>query len=150
GTLGFRVSAWYREDGGWIDRCEPAVGQPGCLGILSRNANSSDAYALRLALLWEPNEALRITPSLFYQRQHFDDGGGYENADSNPGRGQFVFGLASALPATDPLFIPSLKIEADLSGATLTSVTSYVWRHFDFQTDYTQYQDFAFFNNPYP
>ena len=150
GTLGFRVSAWYRQDGGYLDRCQPAVMQAGCLGISDTNVNSSNAYVVRAALLWQPMEGLRVTPSLFYQRQHYDDGGGYEIADSDPAHGKFVFGLASALPATDPLFIPTLKVEADLPGATLTSVTSYVWRKFDFQTDYTQLQDFAFFGNPYP
>ena len=25
-TLGFRISAWYRHDGGWIDRVDPTTG----------------------------------------------------------------------------------------------------------------------------
>jgi outer membrane receptor protein involved in Fe transport len=27
--IGFRFSAWYREDGGWIDHCQPAVRMAG-------------------------------------------------------------------------------------------------------------------------
>ena len=149
--LGFRVSGWFREDGGFIDRCEPEVREPGCGRTLATNVNKTQSYVLNFAATWAPSDALRITPELYYQRIHYLDGGSYELADSNPNRGQFVFGLASSLPATDPLFVPSLKIEANLPGdVTMTSVTSYVWRDFAYQLDYTQYQDFAFFGNSYP
>jgi len=149
--LGFRASAWFREDGGYIDRCEPKVREAGCQSTLDTNVNRVQSYVLNFATTWAPSDALRITPQLYYQRIHYFDGGSYELADSNPDHGQFVFGLASSLPATDPLFVPSLKIEASLPGdVTMTSVTSYVWRDFAFQLDYTQYQDFAFFGNPYP
>ena len=34
GTLGFRASAWYRRDGGWIDRVDPTTG-----AVVDANAN---------------------------------------------------------------------------------------------------------------
>src|SRR6185295_427554 len=44
GTLGVRGSAWYRRDGGWIDRVDPTTG-----AATESNANHSYAYTLRLA-----------------------------------------------------------------------------------------------------
>src|SRR6202162_4289504 len=37
GTLGFRVSAWYRRDGGWIDRVDPTTG-----AVVDANANHGE------------------------------------------------------------------------------------------------------------
>jgi len=55
--------------------------------------------------------------------------------------------LASAYGAgSDELFIPTLKLQADLPGVVATSSTSYVWRRNRFYTDYTHYQDFFFFD----
>ena len=44
-TLGFRVSAWGRRDGGWIDRVDYQS-----LAVTDKNANRADTYALRGAL----------------------------------------------------------------------------------------------------
>src|SRR6202050_2157250 len=43
GTLGFRVSAWYRKDGGWIARVDPA--NPA--DIIEANANHDETTVLR-------------------------------------------------------------------------------------------------------
>jgi len=149
GSLGFRASAYYRRDGGWIDRCQPLVGQAGCGPILGRDVNSQDTAAVRLAALWAVTDSLRITPDVYYQRVHYKDGGGYEIADSNPAAGQYAFALNLPIPATDQMLIPSLKIEADLGYVSMTSITSYVWQNQDFWNSYTEYQDFAFFGTPY-
>ncbi|WP_447414988.1 hypothetical protein, partial [Clostridium perfringens] len=42
--LGFRVSGWYRHDGGYIDRVDPFN-----LKTVQANSNFSDSYALRAA-----------------------------------------------------------------------------------------------------
>src|SRR6202163_2433498 len=62
GTLGFRASAWYRFDGGWIDRVDPTTG-----AVIDSNANHAQTLVLRLAGLWKPLDAVTVTPSVFYQ-----------------------------------------------------------------------------------
>ncbi len=151
GRLGFRASAYYRRDGGWIDRCQPLVARPGCGPVLGQNVNSGQTEAFRFGALWAPTDSLRIEPNLYFQRQHYNDGGGFEIADSNPSAGQYRFALRYPIPATDKMFIPSLKIQDQLgSSVLLTSITSYVWQSQNFQNSYTEYQDWSFFGNPYP
>src|SRR6202045_1994291 len=52
GVFGIRFSAWYRRDGGWIDRIDPTT-----LQLVDANANRVGTAALRLAGLWQPNDA---------------------------------------------------------------------------------------------
>src|SRR5450432_1056066 len=42
GTLGFRASAWYRKDGGWIDRVDPTT-----RAVVDKNANTDESLVLR-------------------------------------------------------------------------------------------------------
>src|SRR6202051_1021889 len=49
GVLGFRASAWYRKDGGWIDRVDPTT-----RAVVDKNANREESLVLRLAALWQP------------------------------------------------------------------------------------------------
>lgn len=149
--LGFRASAYYRRDGGWIDRCAPLVGQSGCGATLAHDTNSQETEAVRLAATWAPTDSLRITPDIYYQRQHYNDGGGYEIADSDPSAGQYAFALNLPIPATDQMLIPDLKIQGNLGNdVTMTSITSYVWQNQDYWNSYTEYQAYAFFGTPYP
>jgi len=46
--LGFRVSAWYRRDGGYVDRVNQETNEA------YNNANYQDSYVLRAALAWKP------------------------------------------------------------------------------------------------
>jgi iron complex outermembrane receptor protein len=149
--LGFRASAYYRRDGGWIDRCEPLVGQAGCGPILGHDVNAQETEAFRLAATWAPTDSVRVTPDLYYQRLHYNDGGGYEIADSDPSSGHYAFALSLPIPATDQMLIPNLKIEDALGNdVSMTSITSYVWQNQNYWNSYTEYQDFAFFGTPYP
>jgi outer membrane receptor protein involved in Fe transport len=117
-VLGMRASLWYRHDGGWIDRIDPTT-----LATLESNANYSDTVAGRLAVKWAVNDSWTISPSVLFQdrRAHNNDvywniyssTGNYRNADPDP----------HAQP--DHYFMPSLKVETDLFGASLISNTSY-------------------------
>src|SRR5579863_1795104 len=51
GTLGARISLWYRRDGGWINDIDPYT-----LATTEKNANFDNTYLVRLALLWAVNE----------------------------------------------------------------------------------------------
>ena len=69
--LGFRISAWARRDGGWIDRVNYQT-----LAVTDSDANRVDTYVLRAAATWAPVTNLTITPGIDYQKrdQHnYDD-----------------------------------------------------------------------------
>ena len=77
--LGFRISAWARRDGGYIDRVDYQT-----LATTDSNANRVDTYALRAALTWAPTPGLTITPAINFEKrdQHnYDD---YWVSISNP------------------------------------------------------------------
>src|SRR5258708_4350721 len=67
GVLGYRASIWYRYDGGWINRVDNAN------NITERNANHTGTTAARFALLWQPNENVKVTPSVMFQNKQQHD-----------------------------------------------------------------------------
>jgi outer membrane receptor protein involved in Fe transport len=123
GVLGVRASAWFRRDGGWIDRVDPLT-----LQTVDKNANRSDTTAIRLAMLWQASDAVKVTPSIFYQnRQHHNDDD-YWPLYSNPSDNRFISGDPTAVARYDKFYLPSLNIEARLGPVSLTSTTSYFHR----------------------
>jgi len=160
GKLAFRASVWYRRDGGWVDRVQPPVGAgpftqsispafPGGEPIES-NVNWSTTKAAKVAVTWAPNDWIKITPAVFYQEIYNHDTGSYDLHFSDPGTGRFEIAHSQRLPANDPNVVSTLKIEAVRADVALTSITSNYQRRVTFTTDYTQYQDYAFFGNPWP
>src|SRR3984885_6313806 len=85
GVFGIRFSAWYREDGGWIDRIDPTT-----LQVVDKNANSDGTAVIRLAALWQPNDAIRGTPSILYQKSQRNDVTIYWPEYSNPNDNRYV------------------------------------------------------------
>jgi outer membrane receptor protein involved in Fe transport len=148
--LGFRFSAWYREAGGWIDHCQPAVRQAGCLFVIEGDANSETTAAVRGALLWKPNDRLTVEPSVSMQSLRSHDPTGYEVLASDPDQHVWNSDHSTDERSDDPLTIASVKLEWAFDNVLATSVTSLVKRNYKFHADYTQFQDFAFFGNPYP
>jgi len=123
GTLGVRASAWYRRDGGWIDRIDPTS-----LAIVDSNANRDDTVVLHMAALWQPSDSLKITPAFFYQRRQRRDVTVYWPEYSDPNSDKFVSANPTARQEPDSFYLPSLNIEADLGPVTLISTTSYFHR----------------------
>jgi iron complex outermembrane receptor protein len=121
--LGFRVSAWFRNDGGFVDRVDPFNG-----ATVDANSNWTQSYAVRAAVTAVPTDWLKVTPSIYDQSVHNNDSGAYFEYLSNPGSGSFKNGRLLAQPNTDQFSLPSIKIEADLGSASFTSITSYVNR----------------------
>ncbi len=119
GTLGVRVSAWYRKDGGWIDRVDPTS-----RAVTERSANYNDAYMLRLAAVWQPAASLTITPSIVYQKSNRHDESTYWPAYSNPSAGQFNNASPERLPVPDQYYLPALKLEWNLAHSQIISNTS--------------------------
>jgi iron complex outermembrane recepter protein len=131
-TLGFRVSASFRKDGGWVNRVDFATGAP-----LYPDSNWQQTGTLRAALAIAPTGSLRITPSFYYQDQYLNDTESYWKGLSNPGADQFNDGNAIASPNHDRFYLPALKIEWDLGAARLISSTSYFSRQESTTTDAT-------------
>lgn len=123
GTLGIRASAWYRKDGGWIDRVDPTSRV-----VTERNANHADAYMLRLAAVWQPVANLTFTPSIVYQNAKKHDESTYWPAYSNPDSGNFNNATPERLQVPDKYYLPALKIEANFAHSQLISNTSYYSR----------------------
>ena len=145
-VLGFRFSASFRRDGGWVDRVNYSVSDPTALlptiaytGTSEKAANWSQTSTFRLALKWKVNDNVSITPSLYYQRLHLNDTSIYWESLSNPGAGVFRDGNALHNPSTDPYYLGAVKLDWNLGFAQLVSNTSYLSRDQSATSDYTQY-----------
>jgi iron complex outermembrane recepter protein len=131
-TLGFRVSVWYRTDGGFVNRVDPFSGAP-----VDTNANRQEAKSFRIAVTSAPVDGLTITPSFVYQSQQSHDSGEFMLYLSNPSAGQFNNGSLLREPFADRFYLPALNLEADLGAAKVTSVSSYFSRTASEFTDIT-------------
>jgi outer membrane receptor protein involved in Fe transport len=148
GTLGFRASAWYRRDGGWINTVDPTSGAQ-----TEANSNYQDSAMFRLAAVWAPASSFTITPSIVYQDTKKHNESTYWPSYSNPGNGQFNTATPELIPVNDKWYLPALKLQWDLGKSVIISNTSYY--HRDEETGYqgTVY-DLAYFqllawpNNP--
>ncbi len=118
--LGFRVSAWFRQDGGWIDRYDPYTGT-----VVDPNTNREGTLVLRAALLWQPMENLTITPSILYQDRKRHDVESYWLVFSNPADSQYASGRVTPTIEPDRYYMPTLKIQYDMGKTQLISDTSY-------------------------
>ncbi|SPE35923.1 putative TonB-dependent receptor [Burkholderiales bacterium] len=129
GTLGVRASIWYRHDGGWIDRIDPFT-----LQTVQNNANYEGSFVGRLAAKWAVTPDLTVTPSLMYQSSRQNDisvfwptvtGANGQTLTSDPGSHRFLNADPSARPEPDHYWLPAIKIETEVGGASLISNTSY-------------------------
>ncbi|HVW67499.1 MAG TPA: TonB-dependent receptor plug domain-containing protein, partial [Steroidobacteraceae bacterium] len=123
GTLGFRVSAWYRKDGGYIDRIDPTT-----LAIVDPNANHDETAVVRGALLWAPTDNVSVTPSILFQNRERHDPSIYWPLYSDPSSNKFVSANPTAQQDPDQYLLPSLKITADFGGMEFVSNSSYYRR----------------------
>jgi iron complex outermembrane recepter protein len=123
GVFGVRFSAWFRHDGGWIDRVDPTT-----LDVVDKNANYAGTSALRLAGLWKPNDAISISPSIIYQNQQRNDVTIYWPEYSNPSQDRYVSANPTGRPEPDVFYLPALNIQVDIGPVKLISTTSYFHR----------------------
>lgn len=119
-VLGFRASAYYRREGGYIDRVDYQTLQP-----TERNANHAETLALRTALAWKPVDAVTVSPSVFYQDRKQNQNDRYWVGISDPSHGRFLNGTPDRQADKDRFTLASLKIEAALGSVTLISDGSY-------------------------
>jgi iron complex outermembrane receptor protein len=128
--LGFRVSIWDREDGGYINRINPVTGQDE-----QHDANSANSLVGRAVLKLQATDELTIEPGIFFQRIHADDRDFYWEAP-----GPFNEYSQIPQPHTDTYVLPSLEVAYDFGPVTLKSITSYFRRANDDQYDATSYE----------
>jgi outer membrane receptor protein involved in Fe transport len=141
--VGFRVSVWGREDGGYIDRVSPDTGQ-----IVDRNANAQRSEAGKAALTVVPVDNLKITASLYYQDIKSDDRDQYWSTLSNPSSSDFKQGDRVSQPSEDDFYLPSVKITYDTGSVSLFSNSSYFYHRDYAALDYTNYFGGIFDGNP--
>jgi iron complex outermembrane receptor protein len=127
GTLGARATVWYRRDGGWIDRIDPTAPDPQN-AIVDSNVNHTETVLVRLAGIWAPAEAWKITPALYYQNRQTHDADTYWPLYSNPGSDKYISGAPQAIPEPDKFYLPSLKIDGNLGPVEFISNTAYYHR----------------------
>ena len=162
GVLGFRASASYRQDGGWVDRVSytrPNPSDPLSLPVFAsttdENANWQQTITARAALKWQATENLSVTPSIYYQRLVINDTSGYWVPLSNPSDTVFRTGNVLKNTSTDPFYVASLRFDWNLGFGQLVSDTSYYSRQQHSVSDVTQleralYAAFGFLANIYP
>jgi outer membrane receptor protein involved in Fe transport len=150
-VLGFRVSASFRRDGGWVDRANytlapsadpvnaPLLQTPVFNGVSERDANWQETFTLRGALKWAVTDAVTVSPSFYYQNLHINDTASYWVALSDPGSQRYYNGNALTNPSRDPFWLAAVKIDWNLGFAQLTSNTSFFHRNQHSTSDYTQY-----------
>jgi iron complex outermembrane recepter protein len=124
GNLGFRVSAWYRRDGGWIDRVDPS--NP--TNVVDSNANHDETTLLRGAAIWTPTQNISVTPSIIWQNRQRHDVSFFWSQYSDPGSDKFVSANPEAQIDPDQYLLPALKVTADFAGMELISNSSYYRR----------------------
>jgi iron complex outermembrane recepter protein len=127
--LGFRVSAWIREDGGYIGRISPVDDQ-----VIGTDSNSDKKAVIRAALAFKTGDVL-ITPSIFYQLTDENQNNAFYDYYSNPSDGYFLSGKLIPETSSEHLIVPSVKVEAPLSFANLTANASYISRGFNENQD---------------
>jgi iron complex outermembrane receptor protein len=124
-TLGFRVSAYQRNQGGFVDYADYATGD-----VTRKNIDYVNTTALDASLAWQPGDGLVVTPAFRYQVR--------ERGEYQPGL--FVVGASdisdsqfrtTALPSPsrDEFFLPSLKIQYSAGSFDVISNTSYFRRY---------------------
>jgi len=128
GSAALRAVGFYEKFAGYIDAVQPD-------GSIREDVNGGDRLGFRVALTFQPTDALTITPRIYYQEIEVD---GFNREDdfnilANPyttTRPQVTLGENQTFTQltelfTDDFLLVDLNIEWDFGAATLTSITSY-------------------------
>jgi outer membrane receptor protein involved in Fe transport len=148
--LGFRMSAYHRRDGGYIEH-DSAI--PG--GVAYNDSGYRDSDVLRAALTFAPVASLKITPSMLYQHIFWSDVPTFDPGSqaypttmtanwstlhptfSNVDAGRLAFQGLLLQPSSDSLYLPSLKLDWQVPHVDLIATTSYLYRTYTAQQDFT-------------
>jgi len=134
GVLGFRFSASYREEGGWVNHVNYSDN-----AITARHSNHQETVVVRGALKWAINDQVSITPSVYFQELSLGDTSAYWPSLSDPAASNLENGNAQRNTSADPFYLASIKVDWDAGAAHLTANTSYFSRTQHSISDYTQF-----------
>jgi len=123
--VGFRVSAWGRHQGGYIDRVDFNTDN-----TIERNINSQDAGVARAALLFQVNDNLRISPSVYYQVVKGYGNGSFNPRVSDPDSGLFHNTDIDPSKNRDRFVLPAIKAEATFGDIDFIGTVSYFDRQY--------------------
>jgi iron complex outermembrane recepter protein len=140
GVLGARVSAWYRDDGGYVNRVDPFTGD-----VIDDHDNRSASRAFRLAFAIEPSDSLRLTPSFSHQSVNLHDTPIFYADPEPPLSGNLENGKLVRQPTVDDLNLVSLNLVDRMGNANLTSISSYVDRSASATVDTSNVAGIEFF-----
>jgi outer membrane receptor for ferrienterochelin and colicin len=85
-VLGFRVSAWSRHDGGYVQNEAILQG-----GMDAKNVNKGENYSTRAALLWKPASMFTAELSFYYQDKEQNSADLFDPTAGDPKDGNFVY-----------------------------------------------------------
>jgi len=142
-VMGFRVSAWRRSDGGFVDRVDPFTSM-----TVDENANRSLSKSVRGALTIAPADNLRISPAITYQSISINDSSSFYTYLSDPAAGRLDNGKLLRQPVDDIFYLASVKLTAGLNLADFAFVTSYLHRTAAATVDATNNSAFGGWGNP--
>jgi outer membrane receptor protein involved in Fe transport len=133
-NLAFRVSGFYRKDGGYIDVVDEVSGD-----VSDEDANAADSMGGRLALRLRLGDAVDATLSVLYQDQDYDDLSFFHSlrgmSDPPIALGELQKTERVDVALEDRLVLPNLLVKADLGFAELTSSTSVQRQRIDLLND---------------
>jgi len=139
-TLAYRVSGWFRRDGGSIDRVNWDRATRTATGVTDENANWQNSVVGKAALVFRPSDSFTITPSLYYQKLKLNDTSSYWVGLSDTSDGRLYSGNSVQATSEDRFYLPALKLEWNLGSASLVSNTSYFNRHNIAVNDYSSFE----------
>ena len=130
--LGFRVSAYDRRDGGWIDRVDPFT-----QNIVDRNSNLAETQTLSAALKYQVTDDFDVIAKIYHARITAHDANSAWSGLSDPREGRFHSGDAVGQPQDDLYTVYSLSANYKFASMEIVSETSYFGRRDRFTDDYT-------------
>jgi iron complex outermembrane receptor protein len=143
-TVALRGGVWYRHDGGFIDRYDPAF-----TTRLEKDINDADNYSGKVALAWRPTEALTVTPSFYYQKVESSGRPQYWQVQSDVDDEDYGTGIYNKEPSSDKFILPAIKVEYDFGGLDLISNTSWFHRERSQALDYATFLSTLRTGNPF-
>jgi outer membrane receptor protein involved in Fe transport len=131
-VLGFRVSAWGRSDGGFVDHVDPFTG-----ATVDKNANHTVNKSLRGALALAVSDAVQIAPSLTYSSYRQHDSQFFFTDFSDVAVGRLLNGNLVRQPYDSSFYVGALRVTARLGALDFSAVSSYFHRSESFLLDFT-------------
>lgn len=127
-TFAVRLGVEAGGNDGWITRYALQIddaGNPNAGALQAKHTNTDTWQVVKLAACYTPNEALSITPSVFYQHENTGD---TNTASLFLGDNQIAKNTPE--PGDDALALSALNVKYNLGFADLSSVTSFFYRDF--------------------